>query len=146
MHQRMKRRIPAVYDLFCLHLRIVCKRTGIINQKDRHIAQEDYQKRAPCAERLLFFLLHARYFRYQHAHQHQQHDPCDGKGDCKTGQRCPCRRHACLVNLRAERKQQRIDDRSQRQDENLPDGVFLPYILHNILHTPHGQTSQAIIQ
>ena len=138
----MKRRIPAVYDLFCLHLRIVCKRTGIINQKDWHVAQENYQKRAPCAEQLLFFPLHARYFRHQHAHQHQQHAPCDGKGSYKTGQRCPRRRHACLVNLRTERKQQRIDGRSQRQDENLPAGVFLPYILH----TPHGQTSQAIIQ
>lgn len=41
----MKLRVRMIYDLFSLHLRVISKRARIINQKNRHVAGNDQQKR-----------------------------------------------------------------------------------------------------
>ena len=129
--QRVKLRISPRRDLKSLHGHVVLKRSRILDEQHRHIAHQNQRESADRAKRLFFFARHAVHSGHDLFQQKRQHGQRNGKRNAKAHERRAPRCRAALLDLRAERSQQRINQRADDQHRPLPAPVFL-HALHSI--------------
>lgn len=130
MRQRIEHAVTVLGDLEGLRGHVIGERTGKFDEQHRRIAREKQQRRAPCAEGFLAFARPAHQFRHRDGQQRRQHDKGDRKRGGKPRKRpAPCRR-AELLDLAAQRRQQRIAKRAKQQHGQLSAPVFAKQVLY----------------